>query len=895
MTPRATYRLQFTPDFGFDDAAALAPYLARLGVSHVYCSPVFIARPGSRHGYDVTDPTRLNPELGDEAAFRAMAAAFRAEGLGLVLDIVPNHMGVGGETNDYWLDVLAWGPESRYAGWFDIDWESAYPGLRGKLLVPVLSEGYGTVLSSGDLGLRLDGRDGRFAVWAYGSHKLPVCPRHYGRILRAGEHEDLAGMADLLASATPDDPGWARLFERIAREAEELGPAIAAFRGRKGDRGSWHRLDALIAGQSWWPARYSLADDAINYRRFFTITELAGLRIEDEAVFEATHGLVLRLLEDGVIEGLRIDHIDGLRDPKAYVARLRARSPNLSWLLVEKILALDERLPEGWVVDGTTGYEVANLLVGLLVDPAGTAAMTEAYHDFIGRIADPAEVVRQAKREVMERTLRAEVEAMTARLLALAASNPRYRDLGRAPLQAAFVEIVAALDVYRTYVDAEGMSTEDRARLRRTVDAARRGALGRDPATFDFVERVLSLEAGDTAEVKEAALRAQQLSGPAMAKGLEDAALYRYNRLIALNEVGSHPGDFFVPQTAFHAANLARQAREPRAMLTTSTHDTKLGEDARARIAALGSRAERWGRAVAEWHAMLDDPARSVDPNEAYFFFQLLIGAWPAEWRDGPPSEEALAGLAARVRGAMLKSIREAGINTRWTFGAADYEAAFDAYVSRGFDRTTGFLASFQRFEAGLATDGAANALIQTALKLTIPGVPDIYQGAELWEQSLVDPDNRRAVDFAARARLLESADPSGDWTDPAVKLAVVHRLLRLRAERPRLFAEGSYEPLSVAGPGAARVLAFARRRGAEMMVVAAELRHAGELPGAATRIGAPEAARGPWRDVLTGDELEVMSGAMFARLPVAVLTETDAQAGHSLEPWHLAPSGTAT
>jgi (1->4)-alpha-D-glucan 1-alpha-D-glucosylmutase len=827
VTPRATYRLQLTAGFRFADAAALAPYLARLGVSHVYASPVFAARPGSTHGYDVTDPTRLNPELGSEDDFRAMAAAFRAEGLGLVLDIVPNHMGVGGATNRFWLSVLEWGRESPFAHWFDIDWASPWPGLAGKVLVPFLGADYVEVLETGGLELRFDPDEGSFAVWAHGAHKLPVCPRDYARIL------DAAGLA------APEAPDWEALKARLAAAPSgSIGAAVAAFNRNRA------RLDALIGRQHWRASCFTLAGDAINYRRFFTISDLAGLRVEDPEVFEATHALILRLVGEGLVDGLRVDHIDGLRDPQAYTLALRRRAARPFWLLVEKILAPGEALPADWQADGTTGYEVANLLVGLLADPAGTEALTRAYAEFTGQEAPAAEVVHAAKRAILEGPMAAELDAVLRRLLELAGRQPRHRDLGRTALKTALVETVAALSVYRTYADADGLPAADQPRLAAALVEAQRRSPGTDPAAFDFLAAVLGLEVPGSRDI---ALRVQQLSGPVMAKGLEDTALYRYNRLIALNEVGSEPGCFTVGLDEFHRANAERLARTPLGLIATSTHDTKRGEDARARIVALSGRAAPWGEKVREWHAMLADPSRPIDRNEEYFFYQLLLGAWP----DGGPD----AGFAERVEAAMLKSVREAGVNTRWIFGDPGYEQALSAFVARALDPAGAFLASFAAFAALVEPDGAANGLIQTALKLTIPGVPDIYQGAELRDLSLVDPDNRRPVDFALRAATLARLTAPGA-ARPAVaaaKLALIAALLGLRRARPALFAEGSYEPVPAAGHSAASFCAFVRRHGADTLLVAAALHPGTPKRWADTRPAPSPDLAWPLTDLLTG------------------------------------------
>jgi (1->4)-alpha-D-glucan 1-alpha-D-glucosylmutase len=865
MTLRATYRLQFTPDFGFADAAALAPYLGELGISHVYASPVFAARPGSTHGYDVTDPNRFNPELGTEAEFHAMAAAFRAHGLGLILDIVPNHMGVGGSTNRFWLSVLEWGAESPFAHWFDIDWNAPQPGLAGKLLVPLLGAEYGDVLADGGLELRFDAEDG-FAVWAHDVHKLPVCPRHYGTILREGGLGTLAGAFDAAAHLEATDARWAEVRADLsAAPLVEIGQALRAFAGSRGELATWSRLDALIARQHWRPAWFNLASDAINYRRFFTISDLAGIRVELPEVFDATHRLVLALLDEGVIDGVRIDHIDGLLDPKGYTRRLRSAARRPFTLHVEKILAADEELPADWETDGTTGYEFANLLVGLLADPDGTEALSRTYVDFTARRTPPAEVVRTAKLAVVTGPMAAELEAAVARLLSLAGRDPRRRDLGRSPLRAALAQMIAALGVYRTYAAADSLPGDGRARIEAAVAEARRHAPALGPEVFDFIAAVLTLDVptGDRAEALAAAMRVQQLSGPVMAKGLEDAALYRFNRLIALNEVGSEPGHFGVGIEAFHRANADRLARTPRALLATSTHDTKRGEDARARIVALTSHATPWRAAVFEWHEMLADPDRPIDRNEEYFFYQLVLGAWPA---DAPP--DPLGAFADRVQAAMLKSVREAGVNTRWVFGDPGYEAAVAAFVARALVPGP-FLSSFGAFAAGLAADGAGNGLVQAALKLTVPGVPDIYQGAELWDQSLVDPDNRRPVDYARRAAMLADAAPGMPApTDPAAKLSLTAALLRLRRSHPDLFARGSYEPIP-APPG---LVAFARRQGPDALVVLAALHPRGPLPDVG--LAPPPGIAGPYRDVLTAQIVpDLVPSEILRAQPVAALT----------------------
>ncbi|MFD1912203.1 malto-oligosyltrehalose synthase [Halodurantibacterium flavum] len=858
---RATYRLQFTADFTFADGAALAPYLAQLGVSHVYASPVFAARPGSTHGYDVTDYNRINPELGTEADFRAMAQVFRERGLGLILDFVPNHMGIGGDANAFWQSVLEWGPDSPWAHWFDIDWNA--PGFPGKVLFPFLGAPYGVVLRDGGLDLRLD-EGGRIAVWAHDSHRLPVCSRDYAEVLRrAGS--SLAGDFEAMTGAAPDDPRWPALHERLWQER----PDLSVWR----DPGL---LDGLVRRQHWRAAKFNLDGDAINYRRFFTISDLAGVRVERAEVFEETHALMLSLLREGVADGIRIDHIDGLRDPKAYCLRLRQAVGRPFPLYVEKILGPDEHLPPAWEADGTTGYEFANEVVTLLADPAGTATLGEIYSGFTGQTLPPAEIVHEAKLRVVQGPMLAEAEAVTTHVMGLAGQVPDWADLGRGAVRSALGEVIASLDIYRSYADADGIAPEGRARVLSAIERARLRAPEIDPAAWDLIASVLTIELGDRLPdqrdaVIEAAMRFQQLSGPVMAKGLEDRSLYRFNRLIALNEVGSEPGHFNLAIASFHLAQADRLRLAPRNMLGTSSHDTKRGEDARMRIVAISSHTGLWQQKVAEWRALLADASAPVDPNEEYFFYQLLIGVWPDDEADRDD-------LIPRVTEAMLKSVREAGVNSRWVFGDEAYEGNIRALVERALG-SRDFVASFTDFLRRIRPDAEANSLIQTALKLTVPGVPDIYQGAEMWDQSLVDPDNRRPVDFARRAALLPQlgagpvhvAGRAGDET----KLALVARLLALRAELPDLFARGSYEPLAAEGPAADGLLGFLRRWGDEMLLVAAALHPASHdaRRWEETRIVLPQGAPARWQNLIDGQEVDpTWPAPMFRGMPLAIL-----------------------
>ena len=914
--PRATYRVQLSAEFGFADAAALVPYLAQLGISHLYLSPYLKARPGSTHGYDLVDHNVLNPELGSAADYDGMVAALRAHGLGHILDFVPNHMGVGGADNPFWLDVLQWGAESRYAGWYDIDWEPEPHHLRGKVLVPFLGDQYGAVLYDGHLALRFDADEGDFAVWAYGVHKLPVSPAHYATIL-GDSHPVLETLGDAFAHL----PG-AHVFAhaRFAELKRSLGEAaradatvaatiaarVAGFAGRPGEPETWSRLDALIQGQHWRAASFRVASDDINYRRFFNINDLAGVRMEEPEVFEHAHRLVFRLIADGVLDGLRLDHVDGLFDPKAYFLNLREKAPRPFYLVVEKILAPHERLREDWAVDGTTGYEFANLLTGLMVDPEGEAALDEAYAGFAGKMEPFLDVVRESKLLIMEDEMASELRVLARGAGRIARSHPLTSDFTNNVLHRALKQIIASFPVYRTYVDTAGASEVDRRYIDWAVGQARRLEPMVDPTVFDFLHRLLTTDlvaeprSGYSRHaVVRAAMRAQQYSGPVMAKGLEDTAFYRYNRLLALNEVGGSPDRFGASVASFHGVNIDRARHTPHALLSTSTHDTKRGEDARARLVVLSEVPEAWAARVVAWSRMIrarhGSAADDIPPdrNDEYAFYQLLFAAWPPEFAasaDEALDPALLDALRLRIEGAMLKSMREAKLRTSWTAPDLAYEQATMDFIRHALDgsRANPFLSGFNEWARETLPLGVSNSLVQTVLKLAAPGVPDVYQGAELWDLSLVDPDNRRPVDFDLRSRMLaelggaigveELAAMLGRWHDGHIKLHVIATLLRLRRKHPELFGEGAYVPLATAGADAERVCAFARLRDGVTLVVAALLFPGRGAVAADTIVEFPEQARPPsWHSALDGRALpgdgeRILAADLFAGLPVAVL-----------------------
>ncbi|WP_395454924.1 malto-oligosyltrehalose synthase [Azospirillum melinis] len=914
--PRATYRVQLNGEFGFDRTAAIADYIARLGVSHLYASPYMKARPGSTHGYDIVNHNELNPEVGDQNDFRDLVEALKRNGLGQILDFVPNHMGVGGSDNEWWLNVLEWGAESPYAGYFDIEWESDYRYLQGKLLVPFLGDQYGAVLVSGGLDLRFDPETGSFAVWAYDSHKLPVRPQDYGTILGT-DHPDLERIGDAfahLAYARPHQIARAgvqkaELATLVATRpdvADAIAQRLSVFRGYQGEIDSWGHLHELIGRQNWRVAYFKVAADDINYRRFFNINELAGLRMDEPELFDVAHRMVLGMVADGTLDGIRIDHIDGLIDPKGYCERLVAASSKPFYLVVEKILARHERLREDWPIDGTTGYEYANLMGGLFVDPKAEEAFTRLYGDFIGRRDNFEEVVRQCKIRIMESEMASELNVLSRKAARIARSNPATADFTANILHQALKETIARFPVYRTYVDGGVPSDLDRRDIDWAISQARRVEQGPDGSVYDFLQRLLTTDlvaapksGYSHRQVTRFAMRFQQYSGPVMAKGLEDTAFYRYNRLVALNEVGGHPDHFGVSVSAFHRANQDRARNWPGNMLASTTHDTKRGEDTRARLYALSEMPEEWERQVQTWSRLLRARRGDVegtappDRNDEYLFYQLLLGAWPAELTGASVDrieQPAMTAFAERIVGAMTKSMREAKVHSTWAAPNEAYEGAVVSFIHDALDvtRRNAFLEAFLPFQASLARIGMVNGLSQALLKLTSPGVPDIYQGCELWNLSLVDPDNRLPVDYDARRELLEEVEGIVErgavagllerWTDGAVKLAVTRQALAVRGEMPEVFSAGEYLPLEATGEHADHVVAYARRTGDETVVVAVPrlVGQLGEKPDwGNTAIPLPRGTG--WRNRLTGAEVEggdaVMAATLFADLPVALLS----------------------
>jgi (1->4)-alpha-D-glucan 1-alpha-D-glucosylmutase len=918
--PRATARLQFHAGFTLDDAVPLVPYLAQLGISHLYASPILKARPGSTHGYDIVDHNQINPELGGEPAFRRLSAALKAHGLGLVIDIVPNHMGVGGSDNAWWLDVLEWGRQSPYASFFDIDWDPPDRSLSGRMLAPFLGAPYGEVLASGDLTLQFDRADGRFHA-QYFEHRFPIAPQHYHHILQAAGDPQLADFALEFGRVGLQQRERAQAREQAAalrgalsaRAETEAGAtgiatALAAFdpRDEKG-RQSLHRLlERQHYRLAWWRA----AADEINWRRFFDITSLAGMRVELPEVFDATHELILKLYAEGSVDGLRIDHVDGLADPRGYCRKLHRRMqavrpghPPLIW--VEKILAPFEALRTDWMVDGTTGYDFMDEASGVLHDPEGEAPLTALWTESTGRPAAFDEEARLAKRQILRDNLASELNGTAAALKRVAMRDLTTRDFTLTGLRRTLTEVLVHFPVYRLYITQGGRSAEDKRILDWALAGARRTVRATDRPLLELLDAWLggepprSLPPVQRRERLSAAVRVQQLSAPVTAKSIEDTAFYRYGRLISRNEVGSDPGRFAVTPAGFHASSRARARHFPRALLATATHDHKRGEDVRARLAVLSELHEEWGAAVRRW-SRLNASLRKELPDGAapgmsaqLMLYQTLVGAWPLGL--APGDEAGVGAFLERVAAWQEKALREAKRRTEWAVPNAEYEAACQEFITAIMapERASHMREEIAGFAARIAPAGAVNGLAQALLRCTAPGVPDLYQGTEFWDLSLVDPDNRRPVDWEARrAALRDAAAPDAlleHWQDGRVKQAVIARALALRASRAALFATGDYQPIAVEGPMAQHVLAFlrgGRDQAALTVVTRLPARPLGDsalplLPAAEWRgtdlLLPPSWHARHWRDALTGegqhargDRLPV--GQVLARLPVALL-----------------------
>src|SRR4051794_11965242 len=845
--PIATYRLQLSADFDFDAAAAVAPYLQALGITHLYASPFMRARKGSTHGYDVTDHARFNPELGGEAGFERLSAALRQHDLGLILDFVPNHVGVHFDDNPWWLDVLEWGPASPHAVSFDIDWDTLPYRARGGVLLPIIGTSYGEALEGGEIELRYDAREGSFSAW-YFEHRLPIAPERYSEILRAVVKQaaavdppagqrllDLASRYKGLRHPDRNEaPAFKSELAGIDGGAEIITRGLDVYRAGAGRAAQILALHHLLERQHYKLGHWRLASSEINYRRFFDVNTLAGLRVEDAGTFDAIHRLVQRLIAEGQLHGLRLDHIDGLRDPAQYFQRLRrlirGAQGALSapfYMVIEKILGEHEKLHRFSGVHGTTGYEWMNAITQALVDGNGLAPLDEIWRQISNQSPKLDPILKIAKRRVLETLLTSEFPVLPRLLARIASGHYSTRDFSADSLRQALELYVLHFPVYRTYLTSSGPTAHDRALISETIEKARANWFGADEGIFDFLRDTLTLDliAPDRVphskpRVRRFALKVQQFTGPMMAKSLEDTAFYRYHRLLALNEVGGDPATQALSVEAFHDVMRRRAKDWPHGMTATATHDTKRGEDARARLLALAELPGDWTGAVGRWktlnapHVVVEGDMRSPSAAFEYMLYQTLVGAWPLQPGD--------ASFAERIQAYALKAAREGKQETSWLNPNQAYEAGLRTFIERILDPNLSaeFLDSLQSFTERTSLLGALNSLSQLTLKATIPGVPDFYQGTELWDFSLVDPDNRRPVDFAAREAALTALETpdwrslAQNWRDGRIKLAWTRHLLKLRGELADVFARGAYQPLEVSGPHREHVIAFARRHG---------------------------------------------------------------------------------
>jgi len=959
LLPVATYRIQFHRDLTFADAAGLIPYLKQLGISHVYASPLLRARSGSTHGYDIANHNQLNPELGDEASFVRLAEALRREGMGLILDTVPNHMGVGKGDNPWWQDVMRHGQASEFADYFDIDWEPLKPELHNKVLLPILGSQYGNELEAGHIRVVWNGEN--FGV-QYFENRLPLDPRSLPLILAAlpasAKPEGFDHLLARLGALPPhydSDPQRIRQrresapaltaeMRRMAREHSALQAALeerlAKINGRSGDPSSFDELHALLEAQAYRLAHWRVSAEEINYRRFFDINDLVGLRMENPRVFAETHKLIRRLMATGQVSGVRIDHCDGLLNPRQYLIRLQMlyyaaqcfgpeptgavsdngielelqqtltteqRMSPAFYCVVEKILEPGESLPAEWPVHGTSGYDFIPQLNGLFIQAANEAAFTRGYERFIGSTVDFDSLLYHCKKAQMHTSLASEVAVLAHLLDEISLGDRHARDYTRKTLRDAIRETIACFPVYRSYIDERGeIFDRDRAYVQTAIRRAKRLNTGTAAEVFDFLGRTLLTEkpadpGPDYRRKLHFTLKFQQLTGPVMAKGLEDTAFYVYNRFISMNEVGCVPKSFGASVADFHRENLRRHEEWPSAMLATSTHDTKRSEDVRARLNVLSEIPSEWFAKVSAWRRLngglkvtLPDGRVAPDANEEYLLYQTLVGAWPLALDD----EQELAAFTARVQQYMDKALHEAKMNASWINPDPQYSEALRNFIAQILTparpgRSNFFLKRMASFLPAIQFFGAMNSIAQTLLKLTSPGVPDIYQGNELFDFSLVDPDNRRPVDFRRRSELLRSAsfvpgEMLRHYHDGRIKLWTTTRALELRNQDPELFRAGSYVPLEVTGEKAAHVCAFARvLDGRVAITMAPRFTYTlmkgtpqpplGEVWGR-TAVVLPEGVGSSFRNVMTAEK-PTTDGTLlpcrevFATFPVALLT----------------------
>jgi (1->4)-alpha-D-glucan 1-alpha-D-glucosylmutase len=944
--PLSTYRLQLNKDFKFCDSCKILDYLRDLGITDIYASPILTSRRGSRHGYDVTDPTRIDPDLGTEEEFEVFQEELQKREMGLLLDIVPNHMAASSE-NSWWMDVLENGPGSPFASYFDIDWHPPSRNLDGKILLPVLGRPFGEALDNGELKVAF--QDGKFVVQYYDS-SFPLAPRTYRQLLNHGldalkeslggesaQYQEYLGIISALSAlsergAVPMEVSadthlkFEAVRERLrqlvngSRETAELVQDILKeFNGKKDAPASFCNLERLLGEQYYTLAYWQNVNETINYRRFFTITDLVGMRVEDPLVFEAIHNLVLRLLPKGAIVGLRIDHIDGLRDPLAYLKRLQERvagsgpasAASGAYIIVEKILEREEHLPQDWPVSGTTGYDFINFTNRVFVKPEGAKRIEEIYSTFIEKKLQFADVVYHKKKLVMTTLLGVEMRSLGRQLGELAGQDRYARDLPRHELSEALVETTACFSVYRTYIRNLDLLPGAKLFLEDALKEARTRRPHLNAGTFDFLRDVLMLlnpphVLPDQREARLIfVLRWQQFTGPIVAKGLEDTALYVYHPLLSLNEVGGNPQPSAIPADEFYQFIAERQQRWPHSLNASSTHDTKRSEDIRARINVLSEIPEEWQTRLNSWsqqnvrHKTEVDGSLVPDRNEEYFLYQTLLGLWPLE--DGD-----FKNLVKRLQSYAVKATREAMVHTRWTQPNLAHEEALTAFIASILDPcgNATFLEDFVPFQKKIAAHGMMNSLSQTLLKIASPGIPDFYQGSELWDFRLVDPDNREPVDFTSRIGLLQRLKQFGhaksvdfarelqaNWRDGRVKLFLIWKALTFRRTFCQLFSHGDFRRVEVIGGRSENVVAFLRHYGSDWALVIAPKWLAGptaeiDLDGQERFwkddcITLPADAPPSWDNVFTGEQLlsdvrngqkSLLIGNLLRYFPVALL-----------------------
>lgn len=919
---RATLRLQFHKGFTLDDAIAQVPYFASLGISHLYASPLLKARAGSMHGYDVVDPTQVNPELGGEAALRRLVATLREHRMGLILDIVSNHMAVGGNDNPWWLDLLEWGRLSPYGEFFDIQWHSPDPLMEGQLLLPFLGSDYGVALQEGTLKLRFDADQGSFFVEHY-EHRFPICPMQYGELLKPSDNlppeqvDSLRALAERFTTLNyqTDAHSLAQPLQQdlrdLACEPGILGAIEDNLRSYDSlEPEGFERLHQLLERQSYRLASWRTAADDINWRRFFDVNELGGLRVERPAVFEATHAKIFELIADGLVDGLRIDHIDGLADPRGYCRKLRRRVDSLSPsrhlpIFVEKILGDDETLRRDWKVDGSTGYEFMNQISLLQHDPAGAERLAEFWSRHSERPAHFIEEARLARQQILNGSLAGDFESVAQALLQVARDDVMTRDLTLGAIRRALQELIVHFPVYRTYISPLGRSAEDEVFFQKALEGARQTLSEADWPVLDCLANWLGgmpwrqrPRGSQRKRLRHACVRFQQLTSPAAAKAVEDTALYRSAALLSRNDVGYNTERFSAPTQEFHDACIERLKHFPDNLITTATHDHKRGEDTRARLAVISERPDWYTTCVEQWRIL--SPSLHSDPaapsaGDEMILYQALLGSWPLDL--DLQDQKALGDYAERLWQWQRKALREAKLQSSWAAVNDAYEQATQMFLERLLlcDEGLPLRCAIAEAVQVIAPAGALNSLAQTLLRMTVPGVPDLYQGNEFWDFSLVDPDNRRPVDFPARREAMQ-ADSSPvallrDWRDGRIKQALIARTLALRSEYSQLFRQGSYQPLSVLGEHAGRILAFMREHKQQRAIVVVPIHTASLLENSAlpqvtasdwgdTRVSLPFAAedeklKGLFASATVTPQRELMVSAVLGDFPVNVFIQS--------------------